>query len=83
MKDTSVRLSQITNRGYQQIENSNQNAYIREQAFNYWRGVCNDALNELKGFVERYCEQKLYDLGSNIAQEIQIGISNFREEIEG
>ena len=30
-----------------------------------------------------YCGQKLYDLGSYTAQEIQIGSPNFGSEIEG
>ena len=83
LRNTSTRLNQITSHGYQQIENSNQTVYNREQTLNYWRGVCNNALNSLKGFIGTYYEHKLYDLGSNIVQEIPIGSLNFRAEIEG
>ena len=45
--------------------------------------MCNKALNALKGFIENYFEQKLHSMESNIAQQIQVGSSNFRTEIEG
>ena len=78
-----MRLSEVTNRGYQQIESSSQDAHNREQALNYWGEVCNKVLNALKGFIEKYCERKLYSVESNTVQQIQIGSSNFRTEIEG
>ena len=39
LQSTSARVSEVTNRGYQQIEKRNQDSYNREQALNYWRGV--------------------------------------------
>ena len=83
LRSAGARLNQIASHGYQQIEESDQTFHNREQTLKYWRGVCNNALNSLKGFVEIYCEQKVNDLGSNIVREIQIGSLNFRTEIEG
>ena len=83
LQNISVRSSEVTNRGYQQIEISSHDAYNREQALNYWRDVCNKALNALKGFIENYCGRKLHSMESNTAQQIQVGSSNFRTEIEG
>ena len=78
-----MRLNEVTNRGYQRIEISGHDAYNREKALNYWRDMCNKALNALKGFIENYFEQKLYSMESNIAQQIQVGSSSFRTETEG
>ena len=78
-----MRLNKATNRGYQQVEISGHDAYNREQSLNYWRYVCNRALNDLKASIENYCKQKLHSMESNNAQQIQGGISNFRTEIEG
>ena len=72
-----MRLNEVTNRGYQRIEISGHDAYNREQALNYWRDMRNKALIALKGFVENYFEQKLHSMESNIAQQIQVEISNF------
>ena len=83
LQNTSLRLNEVTNRGYQRIEISGHDAYNREQALNYWRDICNKSLSALKVFIENYFEQKLHSMESNMAQQIQIGSSNFRTEIEG
>ena len=83
LQNTSVRLNEVTNRGYQQIENSNQDDYNREQALNYWKDVCSRVLQALKCLVGNYFEQKLNLMERSIARQITEGSSNFRMEIEG
>ena len=76
-------MNEVTNRGYQQIENSNQDAYNREQALNRWKVVCSRVLRALQCLMENYFEQKLNLMERSIAQQITDGSSNFRMEIEG
>ena len=80
---TSMRLNEVTNRGYQRVEISSHDAFNREQELNFWRDICNKAQNALKFPYGIFPEQRLHSMESNIAQQIQIGSSNFRTEIEG
>ena len=83
LNSTSARVSEVTNRGYQEIEKCNQDSHNREQALNYWRGVCSKVLKALQCLMENYFEQKLTVMERGIAQQITEGSSNFRSEIEG
>ena len=83
LQSTSARVSEVANRGYQEIEKCNQDSHNREQALNYWRGVCSKVLKALQCLMENYFEQKLTAMERSIAQQITEGSSNFRSEIEG
>ena len=37
LQSTSAKVNEVTNRGYQEIEKSNQESHNREQALNYWK----------------------------------------------
>ena len=59
LQSTSMKLNEVTNRWYRQIENSDQSEYNREQALKYWGNVCSKVLQALKVMMENYVEQKL------------------------
>ena len=40
LESTSARAKEVTNRGYQEIEMSNQETHNREQTLKYWKSVC-------------------------------------------
>ena len=39
LQSTSARVNEVTNRGYQEIEMSNQETHNREQTLKYWKSV--------------------------------------------
>ena len=45
LQNTSLRLNEVTNRGYQQIQNSDQDDYNREKALKYWKTVYSRVYN--------------------------------------
>ena len=83
LNSTSARVSEVTNRGYQEIEKCNQDSHNREQALNYWRDLSSKILKALQCLMESYFEQKLNVMEKGIVQQITEGSSNFRSEIEG
>ena len=83
LQNASIRLDEVTNRGYQQIENSSQDVFNREQSLNRWKDLCNRVLNALKCLVGNYFGQTLNSMENSIARQIKEGSSNFRMEIEG
>ena len=83
LQSTSLKLNDVTNRGYHQIKNSDQNEYNREQALIYWGNVCSKVMQTLKVTMGNYFEQKLTLMERSIVQQITEGSSNFRNEIEG
>ena len=83
LQSTSARVNEVTNRGYQEIEMSNQEKHNREQTLKYWKSVCDKVLKALQCLMDTYFEQKLDVMERNIAQQIKEGSSNFRMEIEG
>ena len=70
LNSTSARVSEVTNRGYQEIEKCNQDSHNREQALNYWKNVCSKVLKALQCLMENYFEQKLTVMERGIAQQI-------------
>ena len=83
LQSTSLKLKEITNRGYHQVQKSDQNEGNREQALIFWRNVCNQVMQTLKTMMGNYFEQKLTLMERSIVQQITEGSSNFRNEIEG
>ena len=83
LMNAGARVGRINSRGFQQIANSNQTYQNREQTLIYWGELRGRVLKTLRGYMESYCDQRMNEFGSNIAQEIQIGSSNFRTEMEG
>ena len=83
LQSTSARVNEATNRGYQEIEMSNQETHNREQTLKYWKRVCGKVLKALQCLMDTYFEQKLNVMERSIVQQIKEGSSNFRLEIEG
>merc|ERR1712112_684745 len=83
LQNTSAKVNEVTNRGYQEIEKSNQESHNREQTLKYWKNVCDKVLKALQCLMDTYFEQKLNVMERSIVQQIKEGSSKFRLEIEG
>ena len=79
----SARVNEVTNRGYQEIEMSNQESHNREQTLKYWKSVCDKVLKALQRLVGSYFEQKLTAMERSIAQQITEGSSNLLTRYTG
>jgi len=71
LRSTSLKVNEITNKGYHQIENSEQSEFNREQALRYWRNVRSKVTQTLKTTMENYFEQKLTLMERSIVQQIK------------
>ena len=63
LQNASLKLNEVTNRGYQQIESSSHDVYNREQALKHWGEICTRVLNALKCLVGNYFERRLNFMG--------------------
>ena len=52
LQNASIRLNEVTNRGYQKIENSSQDVFNREQALGHWEDLRNRVPNALKCLIK-------------------------------
>ena len=54
LQNTSIKLNEVTNRCYQQIERSSHDVYNREQALRYWENLRSRVPNALSVWLKLF-----------------------------